>query len=102
MADHAIIKPDPDAGSPMMEDIEDESADLEFFDKLPQADMFNKMYLARLPPYVWEAWSKLDDDAEIEIGRIRQWQDKKDGSVVSGQFLSSRACSQLTVTNHQL
>ncbi|KAK4226656.1 putative transcription initiation factor [Podospora fimiseda] len=71
-----VIKPDPEAGSPMMEDDLDESADLDFFDKLPQADMFNKMYLARLPPYLWEAWSHLDDDAEIEIGRIRQWFDK--------------------------
>jgi len=30
-----------------------------------------KVYLARVPAYVWEAWSKLDDDAEIQIGTVR-------------------------------
>ena len=38
------------------------------------------MYLARLPHSLWEAWSKLDDDAEIQIGTIRQWNEVgKDG-----------------------
>ncbi|KAK4161825.1 putative transcription initiation factor [Cladorrhinum sp. PSN259] len=92
MAD-PVIKPDPEAGSPMMEDIFDESADLEFFDKLPQADMFNRMYLARLPPYLWAAWSELDDDAEIEIGRIRQWLDK-DGNVKLQMLLHNHPAHQ--------
>ncbi|KAK0668113.1 putative transcription initiation factor IIF subunit beta [Cercophora samala] len=73
------IKAEPDAGSasPFMEDLLDESADLEFYDKFKDsADKYDRMYLARLPNYLWEAWSKLDDDAEIEIGKIRQFQDK--------------------------
>jgi transcription initiation factor TFIIF subunit beta len=73
MADPVRVKPEPDSGEPFAEDELDESTDLEFYDKTAQAGAYNRMYLARLPKYVWEAWSKLDDDEEIEIGRIRQW-----------------------------
>ncbi|KAK4243240.1 transcription initiation factor IIF, beta subunit-domain-containing protein [Corynascus novoguineensis] len=69
------IKPDPDAGSSFVDEV-DETPDLEFYDKLPDADAYSRMYLTRLPNYVWEAWSKLDDDEEIEIGTIRQWMDE--------------------------
>lgn len=82
MAEQPQIKPDPDAGSPFMDEALDETPDLEFFDRLPEADTYSRMYLARLPSYVWQAWSKLDDDAEIEIGKIRQSTDK-DGNLVS-------------------
>lgn len=82
MADQPQIKQEPDAGTPFMDEALDETPDLEFFDKEPGTDNFNRMYLARLPSYLWEAWSKLDDDAEIEIGTIRQWVDK-DGALVS-------------------
>ncbi|KAK4240672.1 transcription initiation factor IIF, beta subunit-domain-containing protein [Achaetomium macrosporum] len=81
MAEQPQIKPDPDAGSPFMDEaLDEENPDLEFYDKLPDADAYSRMYLARLPNYVWEAWSKMDDDAEIEIGTIRQWMDK-DGNL---------------------
>lgn len=109
MAD-PVIKPEPDAaaGSPFMEDVLDESTDLEFFDKLPDAEMFNRMYLARLPSYLWEAWAKLDDDAEIEIGKIRQWQDK-DGNLKLQMRLHPTATHQglpreynLDVTNPEV
>ncbi|KAL1841208.1 hypothetical protein VTJ49DRAFT_7329 [Mycothermus thermophilus] len=70
------VKAEPDAGSPFMDD-NDETPDLEFYDKDPaSADMYSRMYLTRVPNYVWEAWSKLDDDAEIEIGTIRQFTDE--------------------------
>ncbi|KAK0613036.1 transcription initiation factor IIF, beta subunit-domain-containing protein [Bombardia bombarda] len=73
MAEPARIKPEPDADSPMADDEPEESADLGFYDKNIQNDTFGRLYLTRIPAYVWQAWSKLDDDAEIEIGRIRQW-----------------------------
>lgn len=72
MAD-SLIKPDPDAqgASPGIfsdEDIYEDAGDLEF----NQGDKFQQVYLARVPKYIWETWSKLDDDAEIQIGTIRQ------------------------------
>ncbi|GAB1311415.1 hypothetical protein MFIFM68171_01625 [Madurella fahalii] len=88
MAEQPQIKPDPDAGSPFMDEALDETPDLEFFDKLPEADTYSRMYLARLPSYVWQAWSKLDDDAEIEIGKIRQSTDK-DGNLKLQMLLKS-------------
>ena len=71
MAD-TLIKPDPDApgaspGSLSEDDIYEDAGDLEF-----NADpAFQALYLARVPKYVWDAWSKLDDDAEIQIGTLR-------------------------------
>jgi transcription initiation factor TFIIF subunit beta len=72
MAD-TLIKPDPDApgASPSAftdDDIYEDAGDLEF--NVDPA--FQKLYLARVPRYVWDAWSKLDDDTEIQIGTIRQ------------------------------
>jgi transcription initiation factor TFIIF subunit beta len=68
-----LIKPDPDTkgASPAPfadEDIYEDAGDLEF----NTDPNFQRLYLARVPKYVWEAWSELDDDAEIEIGTIRQ------------------------------
>ncbi|KAL8303545.1 hypothetical protein RB600_007142 [Gaeumannomyces tritici] len=51
----------------------EEGGDLEFYDKAADDPKYDNMYLARVPNYVWEAWDKLPDDAEIEVGRIRQW-----------------------------
>jgi hypothetical protein len=71
MAD-TLIKPDPEApgASPAAlseEDIYEDAGDLEF----NSDPAFQSLYLARVPKYVWEAWSKLDDDAEIQIGTLR-------------------------------
>lgn len=83
MADTLLLKPDPDAPtaspSPLAdEDIYEDAGDLEF----NTDPNFQKLYLARVPKYVWEAWSKLDDDAEIQIGVIRQISDvSADGQV---------------------
>ncbi|KAL3418644.1 transcription initiation factor IIF [Phlyctema vagabunda] len=72
MADPAI-KPDPETAgaSPapfMEEDIYEDTEDLEF-----NGDPnYQQLYLARVPKYVWEAWSELDDDAEIRIGTVRR------------------------------
>ncbi|KAE8444694.1 hypothetical protein EG329_014352 [Mollisiaceae sp. DMI_Dod_QoI] len=76
MAD-AHIKPDPDAAgaSPSAfeeDDIYEDAGDLEF----NTDPTFQTLYLAKVPRYMWEAWSKLDDDAEIQIGTIRQSHEK--------------------------
>lgn len=76
MAD-AHIKPDPEGlgaspGAFSEEDIYEDAGDLEF----NTDPSFNALYLAKVPRYMWEAWSKLDDDAEIQIGTIRQSQEK--------------------------
>lgn len=68
-----LIKPDPDApgASPAAfseEDIYEDAGDLEFNTE----DKFQRLYLARVPKYVWDAWNKLDDNEEIRIGTIRQ------------------------------
>jgi len=91
MAEQTQIKPEPDAGSPYVDEALDETPDLEFYDKFPNANECARMYLARLPSYLWQVWSQLDDDAEIEIGSIRQWFDK-DGNLVS--LASRKQCSQ--------
>lgn len=67
------IKPDPDSygSSPPAvpeEDIYEDAGDLEF----NTAEAYQTLYLAKLPKFLWEAWSHLDDDAEIRIGTIRQ------------------------------
>jgi len=72
MAD-ILIKPDPETtgASPAAftdEDIYEDAGDLEF----NTDPNFQKVYLARVPKYIWEEWSSLDDDAEIQLGTIRQ------------------------------
>lgn len=71
MAD-SLIKPDPDTkgASPGVfdEDIYEDAGDLEFNND-PQ---YQHLYLAKVPKYLWEAWSKLGDDDEIHIGTVRQ------------------------------
>lgn len=82
MAEQPHIKPDPEGGSPLVEDDFDDAGDLEFYDQSVPGDPMGTMYLARLPNYVWQAWADLDDDAEIQLGTIRQW-DEVDGNGAS-------------------
>jgi transcription initiation factor TFIIF subunit beta len=83
-----FIKPDPEApGSPAQvdeEDLYEDAGDLEFYEK--NAGAFEQLYRARVPRYMWEAWSKLTerlgDDDEIQIGTLRTWNEQKpDGSL---------------------
>jgi len=71
MAD-VLVKPDPEAtgASPSAfaeEDIYEDAGDLEF----NTDPKYQKLYLARVPKYIWDNWHKLDDDAEIHLGTIR-------------------------------
>ena len=64
------IKPDPDSigNSPAAqtdEDIYEDTGDLDF------AGSDQGFYLTRLPKFLWDSWSKLDDNQEIQIGTIR-------------------------------
>ena len=63
------IKPDPDSlgGSPAAqdEDVYEDAGDLDFSGTEPG------LYLTRIPKFLWERWSKLDDNQEVQIGTLR-------------------------------
>lgn len=80
MAD-VFIKPDPEArgASPAAladEDIYEDAGDLEF----NTDPKYQKLYLARMPKYIWDSWHNLDDDAEIQLGTIRMSREKGPGN----------------------
>ena len=71
MAD-TFIKPDPETkgaspGALADDDGYEDVGDLEF----NPDPAWQGLYLARVPKSIWEAWSKLDEDAEIQLGTIR-------------------------------
>lgn len=88
-----FIKPDPEVqgASPAVgafeDDIYEDAGDLEFNKSADHQAVF----LARIPKELWEAWSHLDDDAEIQIGTIRSefYQDgeRPDGQKVEPSLL---------------
>ncbi|KAL9130051.1 MAG: hypothetical protein Q9217_001655 [Psora testacea] len=64
------IKQDPDVmttppPAQSEEDIYEDAGDLDF------TGSEQSVYLTRIPKFLWECWSKLDDEEEIQIGRIR-------------------------------
>ncbi|KAM0794674.1 transcription initiation factor IIF, beta subunit-domain-containing protein [Usnea florida] len=71
MNDHTPhIKPDPDStgASPAAhtdDDLYEDAGDLEF----GGAD--KGLYLTRVPKFLWERWSQLDDNQEVTIGTVR-------------------------------
>ncbi|KAH9908726.1 transcription initiation factor IIF, beta subunit-domain-containing protein [Xylariomycetidae sp. FL2044] len=73
------IKPDPEVAgaSPAAyseDDIYEDAGDLEFYDSIPNADPHaGSVYLAHVPKYLFDAWAHLDDNDEIRIGTVRQW-----------------------------
>jgi transcription initiation factor TFIIF subunit beta len=70
------LEVDPETGMNLdEEDLYEDAGDLEFYDKDLPGDPYGMVYMAKVPKFVWDAWSKLDDDAEIRIGTIRQWYD---------------------------
>lgn len=66
------FKPDPETvgaspGALSDDDIYEETGDLEF----NPDPAFQNIYLARIPKYLWQVWSELDDDTEIHLGTVR-------------------------------
>jgi len=63
------IKPDPEGGpSPYVDDddvYEEDAGDLDFSQAQQQ------LWLSHIPRPLWETWSSLGEDEEIEIGTIR-------------------------------
>ncbi|KAL8911549.1 MAG: hypothetical protein Q9171_003313 [Xanthocarpia ochracea] len=62
------VEPPSAAASPAAhsdDDIYEDAGDLDF------SSAVQGIYLTRIPKYLWEAWSTLDDDDEIEIGKVR-------------------------------
>ena len=55
------------------DDIYEDAGDLEFYNTTQLNSAAANMYLVRVPPYVWEAWDKMDDDTEIQVATLRQW-----------------------------
>ncbi|KAL1993262.1 hypothetical protein VTN49DRAFT_3211 [Thermomyces lanuginosus] len=62
-----FIKPDPDVkgGTLADEDIYEDAGDLDF------SQAHQNVWLTRIPKSLWEHWSSLDDDEEIQIGTVR-------------------------------
>jgi hypothetical protein len=91
MAETIRIKPDPEGGSPVAEDeLFEDAGDLEFYDNTLPDDPLGNMYIARLPEYVWKAWADVDDDAEIQIGTIRQWNEPDENGLLVVSYESRR------------
>ncbi|KAK4697621.1 transcription initiation factor TFIIF subunit beta, partial [Lecanoromycetidae sp. Uapishka_2] len=63
------IKPDPesvgDSPAAQDDDVYEDAGDLDFSGAEPA------LYLTRIPKFLWEQWSKLDDNQEIQIGTVR-------------------------------
>ncbi|KKZ63900.1 transcription initiation factor TFIIF subunit beta [[Emmonsia] crescens] len=65
-----MLKPDPDAkpelaGAISDDDIYEDTGDLDF------SNSMQDVWLTRIPKMLWENWSRLEDDEEVQIGTIR-------------------------------
>lgn len=64
------VKPEPDskeglAGIPLDDDLYEDAGDFDM------SGSGQDVWLTRIPRMLWENWSQLDDDEEIEIGTVR-------------------------------
>ncbi|EGE06650.1 transcription initiation factor IIF subunit beta [Trichophyton equinum CBS 127.97] len=77
------IKEEPDTKDTNMsdEDIYEDTGDLDF------TNAFQNVWLTRIPRTLWEQWSKLDDDEEIQIGTVRVEGDPTDIKRISLRLL---------------
>jgi len=93
------IKPDPDSKATSMgaieeEDIYEDAGDLDF------SNAGQNVWLLRIPKQLWEHWSKIDDDEEIQIGTVRvegtPTDIKRVGSPLGGYVARSTGIWRLT------
>lgn len=77
-----VIKQDPDLIGVSDEDIYEDTGDLDF------TAAEQNIFLTRIPKFLYESWSKLDDDQEITVGTIRVEGSPRDVKRVSGATLS--------------
>ncbi|KAF9633422.1 Transcription initiation factor IIF beta subunit [Lasiodiplodia theobromae] len=95
------IKPDPDTkspGGPGFADIDDMYEDTGELN-IPTDFADRQVWLTRVPKWLWEVLSKAEDDEEVEIGRILEWQEAND-TKVRGDM--SRAAILLTCAQRKL
>lgn len=81
----SFIKPDPDVkgGALADEDIYEDAGDLDF------SQAHQNVWLTRIPKSLWEHWSSIDDDEEIQIGTVRVEGDAQNTKrVCSGMILA--------------
>ena len=52
-------------GAQTDEDIYEDAGDIDF------SGAIQGIYLTRIPRFLWENWSKIDDDQEIQLGTMR-------------------------------
>ncbi|KAL8679630.1 MAG: hypothetical protein Q9186_004091 [Xanthomendoza sp. 1 TL-2023] len=65
---HVKVEPPSATASPAAhsdDDMYEDAGDLDF------SRATQNLYLTRIPKYLWESWSTLDDDEEIQIGTVR-------------------------------
>ena len=84
-----VIKPEPDNSTSLPpsqhdDDIYEDTGDLDF----STADQ--SVYLTRLPNFLWEAWSKLDEDQEVQVGTLRIEGSENDVKRVGRRVFPSR------------
>jgi transcription initiation factor TFIIF subunit beta len=91
------IKPDPEdaTASPAAlsdDDLYEDAGDLEFYDKDRPDSYAGKIYLTHVPKYLYDSWAHLDDDAEIRIGTVRQWNETAPNGQVKVGFPTTATC----------
>lgn len=77
------IKPDPDTKSPSgpsFADIDDMYEDTGELNIPPDFEGRN-VWLTRVPKWLWDVLSKVEDDEELEIGRIIEWKEGNETKV---------------------
>ena len=68
--DEIRIKSDPDSlapapGSSWDDDFYEDAGDLDFEQRA------QNIYLMRIPKFLWKTWSQMEDDQEIQLGKVR-------------------------------